>query len=72
VDGIRVVVLVSDREVLAAIEEEIAPPAHEGMGDIARWAALAAGFPDSVRDLDRNGVSDEAQNRFTVTAGTFS
>ena len=43
-------------------------PAHEGMGDIARWAALAAGFPDSVpattvnrfcassltwRDLDR-------------------
>src|SRR5437879_10342452 len=23
-------------------------PAHEGMGDIARWAALAAGFPDHV------------------------
>src|SRR3954454_25361186 len=23
-------------------------PAHEGMGDIARWAALAGGFPDSV------------------------
>jgi acetyl-CoA acetyltransferase family protein len=23
-------------------------PAHEGMGDIARWAAMAAGFPDSV------------------------
>ena len=23
-------------------------PTHEGMGDIARWAALAAGFPDSV------------------------
>src|SRR4029077_14594898 len=22
--------------------------AHEGMGDIARWAALAAGFPDDV------------------------
>src|SRR5947209_2649534 len=22
--------------------------AHEGMGDIARWAALASGFPDSV------------------------
>ena len=22
--------------------------AHEGMGDIARWSALAAGFPDSV------------------------
>src|SRR5919106_933361 len=22
--------------------------AHEGMGDIARWAALAAGFPDHV------------------------
>src|SRR5258708_39986664 len=23
-------------------------PAHEGMGDIPRWAARAAGFPDSV------------------------
>src|ERR1700757_316926 len=23
-------------------------PAHEGMGDVARWAALAAGIPDSV------------------------
>src|SRR2546429_4363144 len=23
-------------------------PAHEGMGDIARWAALAGGFPDTV------------------------
>jgi acetyl-CoA acetyltransferase len=23
-------------------------PAHEGMGDIARWSALAAGFPESV------------------------
>src|ERR1700728_721693 len=23
-------------------------PPHEGMGDIARWGALAAGFPDSV------------------------
>ena len=23
-------------------------PAHEGIGDVARWAALAAGFPDSV------------------------
>jgi acetyl-CoA acetyltransferase family protein len=32
--------------------EEIAAgcvnPAHEGMGNIARWAALAAGFPDHV------------------------
>jgi 3-oxo-5,6-didehydrosuberyl-CoA/3-oxoadipyl-CoA thiolase len=23
-------------------------PAHEGLGDVARWAALAVGFPDSV------------------------
>jgi 3-oxo-5,6-didehydrosuberyl-CoA/3-oxoadipyl-CoA thiolase len=23
-------------------------PAHEGMGDVARWAALAVGFPDSL------------------------
>ena len=29
-------------------------PAHEGMGDIARWAALAAGFPDSVPAVTTN------------------
>src|SRR5256886_6239768 len=29
-------------------------PAHEGMGDIARWAALAAGFPDSVPPITVN------------------
>ena len=30
--------------------------AHEGMGDIARWGALAAGFPDSVPAVDRQSV----------------
>ena len=29
-------------------------PVHEGMGDIARWAALAAGFPDSVPAITVN------------------
>src|SRR3954467_14830073 len=29
-------------------------PAHEGMGDIARWAALAAGFPASVPAITVN------------------
>jgi acetyl-CoA acetyltransferase family protein len=29
-------------------------PAHEGMGDIARWAALGAGFPDSVPAITVN------------------
>lgn len=29
-------------------------PAHEGMGDIARWAALGAGFPDSVPAVTLN------------------
>lgn len=36
---------------LGAIEDVVAGcvnPAHEGMGDVGRWAALAAGFPDSV------------------------
>src|SRR5947199_2554979 len=28
--------------------------AHEGMGDIARWAALAAGFPDAVPAITVN------------------
>src|SRR6201997_5424637 len=29
-------------------------PAHEGMGDVGRWAALAAGFPDSVSGATLN------------------
>ncbi|MFC9841064.1 thiolase family protein [Rhodococcus sp. NPDC127530] len=29
-------------------------PAHEGMGDIARWSALAAGFPESVPAITVN------------------
>src|SRR3954451_18232511 len=29
-------------------------PAHEGMGDVARWAALAAVFPDSVPAITVN------------------
>src|SRR5246500_5949242 len=36
---------------LGQIEDIVAGcvnPAHEGMGDVGRWAALAAGFPDSV------------------------
>ncbi|SRX96193.1 beta-ketoadipyl CoA thiolase [Kyrpidia tusciae DSM 2912] [Mycobacterium shimoidei] len=40
-----------------AVEDVIAGcvnPAHEGMGDIARWAVLAAGFPDSVAGLTVN------------------
>src|SRR5271154_790580 len=28
--------------------------AHEGMGDVARWGALAAGFPDSVPAMTVN------------------
>src|ERR1700759_1326562 len=32
-------------------------PAHEGMGDIARWAALGAGFPDSVPAITVNRFS---------------
>src|SRR5246127_3432596 len=29
-------------------------PAHEGIGDVARWAALAVGFPDSVTGATLN------------------
>jgi acetyl-CoA acetyltransferase family protein len=29
-------------------------PAHEGMGDVGRWAALAAGFPDTVAGVTIN------------------
>src|SRR3954452_16303728 len=42
---------------LERIEDVVAGcvnPAHEGMGDIARWGALAAGFPDSVPAISVN------------------
>src|SRR6201994_1637544 len=42
---------------MEAVEDIIAGcvnPAHEGMGDIARWAALAVGFPDSVAGATLN------------------
>src|ERR1700754_2740826 len=42
---------------LDAVEDIVAGcvnPAHEGMGDVARWAALAAGFPDSVAGVTVN------------------
>ena len=35
-------------------------PAHEGLGDVARWAALAAGFPD--------GVAGATINRFCASS----
>ena len=42
---------------LDAVEDIVAGcvnPAHEGMGDVARWAALAVGFPDSVAGATLN------------------
>src|SRR6202007_811426 len=42
---------------LGAVEDIVAGcvnPAHEGMGDVARWAALAAGFPDSAAGVTIN------------------
>jgi acetyl-CoA acetyltransferase family protein len=37
-----------DPELVEEIAAGCVNVAHEGMGDIARWAALAAGFPDHV------------------------
>ncbi len=37
-----------DRDQVEDIVAGCVNPAHEGMGDLGRWAALAAGFPDSV------------------------
>jgi acetyl-CoA acetyltransferase family protein len=37
-----------DRDQVEDVVAGCVNPAHEGMGDLARWAALAAGFPDSV------------------------
>src|ERR1700750_15666 len=41
-------------------------PAHEGMGDVGRWAALAAGFPDSVAGATINRFCG-ASGRATIT-----
>jgi acetyl-CoA acetyltransferase family protein len=37
-----------DRDQVEDVVAGCVNPAHEGMGDLARWAALASGFPDSV------------------------
>jgi acetyl-CoA acetyltransferase family protein len=37
-----------DLDQIEDIQAGCVNPAHEGMGDVARWGALAAGFPDSV------------------------
>lgn len=50
-------------------------PAHEGMGDVARWAALAAGFPDTVAGATINrfcgsSLSATVNIAHAITAGT--
>ena len=50
-------------------------PAHEGMGDVARWAALAAGFPDSVAVATINrfcGSSVSATVSHAIMAGDLN
>src|SRR6201994_881887 len=52
-------------------------PAHEGMGDVARWAALAAGFPDSVAGATINrfcgsSVSATLNISHAIMAGGFN
>lgn len=51
--------------------------AHEGMGDVARWAALAAGFPDSVAAAMINrfcgsSVSATVQISHAIMAGDLN
>ena len=51
--------------------------AHEGMGDVARWAALAAGFPDSVAAATINrfcgsSVSATVQISHAIMAGDLN
>ena len=50
-------------------------PAHEGMGDVARWAALAAGFPHSVAVATINrfcGSSVSATVSLAIMAGDLN
>jgi acetyl-CoA acetyltransferase family protein len=51
--------------------------AHEGMGDVARWAALAAGFPDGVAGATINrfcgsSVSATVQISHAIMAGDLN
>src|ERR1700760_5144011 len=65
---------------LDAVEDIVAGcvnPAHEGMGDIARWAALAVGFPDSVAGATLNrfcgsSVSATLNISHAIMAGGFN
>jgi acetyl-CoA acetyltransferase family protein len=52
-------------------------PAHEGMGDIARWAALAGGFPDSVPAVTVNrfcasSLTGAIQTAHAIRSGELS
>src|SRR5947208_8021965 len=42
------------RDRIEAITAGCVNPAHEAMADVARWAALASGFPDSVPAITVN------------------
>ena len=56
---------------LDAVEDIVAGcvnPAHEGMGDIARWAALAAGFPDTVAGATSTDFADHRSARRSASA----
>jgi hypothetical protein len=68
VDGVRIVVLVSDREILAAVEEEIAPahaehgaavdrrrPHDRAAEDLAQ--VLEEGIPAVLAGLENSGVN---------------
>jgi hypothetical protein len=81
VDGVRVVVLVSDRKVLAAVEEEIAPPhAYNGAAvdrgrphdraaeDLAQ--VLEQGIPTVLAGLEDPGVNLRAEREAVVALDT--
>src|ERR1700756_5308354 len=62
---------------LGAVEDIVAGcvnPAHEGMGDVARWAALAAGFPGSgagarIKRVCASSLSWAVQLTHAIKAG---
>ncbi|WP_371113110.1 hypothetical protein [Rhodococcus sp. JVH1] len=45
-------------------------PAREGMGDIARWSALAAGFPDSAPAITVNRFCASPRRRIASSPPT--
>jgi 3-oxo-5,6-didehydrosuberyl-CoA/3-oxoadipyl-CoA thiolase len=61
-----------DRDQIEDIIAGCVNPAHEGMGDLARWAALAAGFPDRAAGATINRFCGSSLSATAMIAHAIS